>query len=84
MSKKDLQTELRNRGLPKSGNKAALKQRLQEPQRPEQYTELEVIQLEIVGSHNECNSTVPALTEDLNDFKRNVFDELCILREQVQ
>ena len=51
---------------------------------PATRTMLEVIQLEIVGSPNECNSTVPALTEDLNDFKRYVFDELCILREQVR
>ena len=93
MSKNDLQTELRNRGLPKSGNKAVLKQRLhdgmtsgltiEEPQRSTECAELEVFQLEIIGSPEECNSSVSVLTEDFNDFKKYVFDELCTLREQV-
>ena len=84
---------LRNRGLPKSGNKAALKQRLhdgmtsgltiEEPQRSTECAELEVFQLEIIGSPEECNSIVSVLTEDFNDFKKYVFDELCTLREQV-
>ena len=63
MSKKELQSELRNRGLPKTGNKDVLKQRLQEQasRRPEQCADSEIIQLEIVGSPDKCDTAVPAV-----------------------
>ena len=80
MSKKDLQSELGKRGLPKSGNKAALVQRLQDginiddqASEDTQHANYEIIQLDIVGEHESCT---PSLSVDFEDFKKYVYEEL--------
>ena len=94
MSKKDLQAELSKRGLPKSGNKAVLIQRLQDvimsddhTTEDSQHANYEVIQLDIVDAAENpqaLESAVSSLEVDYEGFKQFVHEELCNLREQIR
>ena len=91
LSKKELQNELQQRGLSKSGNKATLVERLQDgfksnslPECPQQCADYEVIELQIIDSPEQCSNDINIeMNMNFIEFKKYVFTELASLREEV-